>query len=472
MKRIALMVLAGVLALSAVDWEVEQVTTDTASVVKNFDPLVVMDNQGYARVLFYRYIEDACTLKVASNATGSWIIENVSAVSDDVFFGGATYSLEVDSKGNTFVIYADEGAPATLDLFLATDSSGEFIIENLTNDAAIQIAPRAHLDLDGVLHVLYLDEVTTEIIQLSYGVIDSEGLHAEQITDNMNQYLAGVGIDLTLEAGGTPHVFYLGYDDYLWHATPSLNMLEVWPSERIPNASGVYPSAAVDGFGGLHLAYQNREDEPDSICYSANRNGMWVKELVTDVGSPDGENSFPCISLDAQVSPHVVWLRPDADWSYDIFYANKTFPGWPEEPVTSTFAQTEYPGFGHYFTIDSKGYGHLVYSANYEKGVWQIYYAKSTEPLSTAIAESTPQVTPLSLEVRGSAVHFSLPASGTIRLDLYDAAGRRMECLASGSYESGEHLIPINSDGLPAGVYFVRLESPTQQVSAKLVVIR
>jgi hypothetical protein len=165
-------------------------------------------------------------------------------------------------------------------------------------------------------------------------------------------------------------------------------------------------------------------------------------------------------------------MHADAEGPYDLYYARRPEDSWLEEPVFDTPEKDELIGYGHYFALDVEGYGHLVYHAEDENYVTQIYYAKSTEPLVEGITENPRQSTPLSLKVRGGAVCFSLPQTSLIRLDLYDAAGRLLEHLASGTYEAGEHLLPVNSDGLASGVYFVRLESTGYHSSAKLVITR
>jgi hypothetical protein len=69
-------------------------------------------------------------------------------------------------------------------------------------------------------------------------------------------------------------------------------------------------------------------------------------------------------------------------------------------------------------------------------------------------------------------LRYSLPAAGRVRIELYDAAGRLVRVVSNGRQEMGQHVAQLNSDGLAAGVYLVRLDTGpgAQARSVKLVV--
>jgi len=468
MKRIALMVLAGVLALSAVEWDIEEITDEAD--LWSTDPILVLDAQWHPHILFTQWNEEV-HIKVASHDTDLWIIDDVATVSE---YFMPYYSIDVDIEGNIFVAYFDWAGMANVDIFVASDEEGEFASVNVTDDEAFQVAPVMKLDQDGVPRMLYAEaNAVDDTMRLFYGWVDEEGLHGELVAENMYQdeYL---GYDLVYEQGPIimPHVFYIGDDDHLWHTTSGES---AWIAEPLNELSSEYPSAVADPLGSFHVAY---DVEGSSIHYITNMTGAWQDELVSDLGDPEGGNERPSLALEIVYggylgigNPHVVWMHADADWWYDLYYAGKTTGAWsPEEPVTSTPEKDELPGYGRYFAVDVEGYGHLVFCAEDEDGVTQIYYAKSKEPLISGIAERPAEINPFDLEVRGSTIHFSLPEASSIRLNLYDAAGRRVRSLTSGVYESGEHSVPINQAELSAGVYFVHLESNNRQASVKFVI--
>ncbi|MEM8485018.1 MAG: DUF1501 domain-containing protein [Bacteroidota bacterium] len=55
---------------------------------------------------------------------------------------------------------------------------------------------------------------------------------------------------------------------------------------------------------------------------------------------------------------------------------------------------------------------------------------------------------------------FTLPASVSVRLRVFDAQGRHVHTVVDGVLGAGRHEIPFRANGLPSGRYFYRLESP------------
>jgi hypothetical protein len=67
-----------------------------------------------------------------------------------------------------------------------------------------------------------------------------------------------------------------------------------------------------------------------------------------------------------------------------------------------------------------------------------------------------------------SAVEISLPETSVIRVQLFDAAGRRVATLADGRRAAGRHRIVVDGRGLAAGAYVVRLEVDGRRLAARL----
>jgi len=69
-----------------------------------------------------------------------------------------------------------------------------------------------------------------------------------------------------------------------------------------------------------------------------------------------------------------------------------------------------------------------------------------------------------------TAIHYSLPRPGTVRLKLYDVSGRLITVLASGYHGAGTSDFELRASDLPKGVYLLRLESRGLDLDQKLVV--
>ncbi len=73
----------------------------------------------------------------------------------------------------------------------------------------------------------------------------------------------------------------------------------------------------------------------------------------------------------------------------------------------------------------------------------------------------------------GGAVEFDLPhAASRVRLSLVDVAGRRVRTVFDGAVGSGRQRVALDTEGLAAGVYFVRLDGAGRDGTTKVVVTR
>lgn len=83
----------------------------------------------------------------------------------------------------------------------------------------------------------------------------------------------------------------------------------------------------------------------------------------------------------------------------------------------------------------------------------------------------TLSVAPNPLSGRAS-VYYVLPATGYIRLVLYDALGRRVAVPLEGAGSAGPHEAALDLPSLPAGRYFLRLETTRGSLTRPLTIVR
>lgn len=67
---------------------------------------------------------------------------------------------------------------------------------------------------------------------------------------------------------------------------------------------------------------------------------------------------------------------------------------------------------------------------------------------------------------------FQLPASAGVYLTLHDISGRRVKDIYRGRLTSGNHILNLDTDGLPNGVYFLQLVTDEQRQTKKLLLVR
>jgi len=59
-----------------------------------------------------------------------------------------------------------------------------------------------------------------------------------------------------------------------------------------------------------------------------------------------------------------------------------------------------------------------------------------------------------------------------VRIRLYDAAGRELRTLVEGVQAAGDHVVRVPATGLPAGIYFYRLEAGSVVEEHEAILVR
>jgi hypothetical protein len=71
-----------------------------------------------------------------------------------------------------------------------------------------------------------------------------------------------------------------------------------------------------------------------------------------------------------------------------------------------------------------------------------------------------------------TALTYSLDAPADVRLEVFDATGRRVAVLAEGQRAAGTYRATFDAEGLAAGVYVARLVAGERVLSRRLTLVR
>ncbi len=102
-------------------------------------------------------------------------------------------------------------------------------------------------------------------------------------------------------------------------------------------------------------------------------------------------------------------------------------------------------------------------------------------PPATTAANETPPSPPLRFELRQNSpnpfnptttIRYDLAAVGPVRLDVFDALGRRVSVLLDETQSAGPHTATFSAAGLPSGVYLYRLSANGQTVARRMTLDR
>jgi hypothetical protein len=83
-----------------------------------------------------------------------------------------------------------------------------------------------------------------------------------------------------------------------------------------------------------------------------------------------------------------------------------------------------------------------------------------------AFALGTPYPNPFTTT---ATLAYTLDRAGPIRLELFDALGRRVSLIEDDARAAGTYRVHVRGEGLPPGLYVVRLTSDEQMVTQRLV---
>ena len=69
-------------------------------------------------------------------------------------------------------------------------------------------------------------------------------------------------------------------------------------------------------------------------------------------------------------------------------------------------------------------------------------------------------------------IEYELAASEHVRLEVFDAMGRRVKVLADGTHPAGRHSVRFDGSGLPSGLYIYRMQANGEAITKTMTLVR
>ncbi|NUQ83036.1 MAG: T9SS type A sorting domain-containing protein, partial [Bacteroidetes bacterium] len=111
----------------------------------------------------------------------------------------------------------------------------------------------------------------------------------------------------------------------------------------------------------------------------------------------------------------------------------------------------------------------------YKSGTWYSSQPAGKDELSTG--SETPETIMLTQNYPNpfnpsTSIRFYMPATGDVKLTVYDVLGHEVRTLTNGTLSDGWHTFTFDATGLTSGVYFYRLESENFQSIKKMTLMK
>lgn len=206
-----------------------------------FPEMVAIDRDNAGAIHLVYADDGAARLRYASNATGSWVAGNISALE---MYSEVGVALQVDPQGVAHVAWADDGTEA---VYYADNASGDWTKKMIQNDLWDVQSLSLQLDDAGAVHLAFV----------SYYATNASGDWLVEELDTA--LLAPAAISLALDNAGHAHVAFDCFG--LCYAS---NVSGQWEARSIDSFDGDYyisrmvgdfPSLALDDKGIAHVAY-------------------------------------------------------------------------------------------------------------------------------------------------------------------------------------------------------------------------
>lgn len=349
----------------------------TDNVLDKDGAALAVDHTGAAHVAYQQYGGADFQIHYATNAGGAWT--SIPLTNDPL--GAHAPSIAADSTGHVHLAYVVGDGDGT-EIYYATDASGTWTSHVVTANTTGDSNPSIAVDGSGVPHIAYMHDDGTDD-EVYYATNGSGAWVNTSITSNATD---DESPSLAVDGGGSVHIAYV-YEaiasDEIHYAT---NAGGTWSSVPVTADSlpDDCPSLALDAGGSAHIVYEHDDSTRSDIYYATNAGGAWAGSAVTG-GSTNSRSAT--LALDATGHGHIAYHSRDVEGDHEVYYANNQAGAWGSPvPLTDNLAH-DFLGSETFssraLALDAAGYAHIAYTSN-SSGGWEIYYARSDQPVTPA----------------------------------------------------------------------------------------
>ena len=276
----------------------------------------------------------------------------------------------------------------------------------------------------------------------------------------------------------------LGSSDHFSTLTPEFQTVHA----HAASADVVYTDWAVSRDGGQTWEERDIADSlririwdrvvshpaDPAVIYSCGESGVrkWGGYLATRATLATASAYGPCRDLFVFPNhPDRMWMGTDTGL-WETLDAGQSWSrqnrGLPNVPITRINPSHDWEEI----LVSAFGRGLFVLDASEVGGI------RPPDPVGVMPAADVPAEMPALLPnypnpFSGSTiVHFTTPHEASVRLDVFNVLGRRMQTVADKRFRRGAHQVVWNSEGLARGVYFLRMDVDGHATAVRKMVRR
>ena len=415
---------------SAQEWSIEAVDSLASY------PSIAIDSNDCPHIA---YCSDNEILKYAMWNGSEWEFQIVDSTGS---VGGAA-SLALDSQDNPHIAYYD-GSDCSLK-YTRWDGSSWVTTTIRDSGGWISLA----LDSSGNPHIAFCD-YETEYPEVWYA--SWTGTHW---LTSMVSYPGGFYPSIAVDSSDRPHLSYhqeYGYDlEYAY-----LNSNLEWEKTQVDTDGGTNTSIAVSSTDYPHISYTSS----DGYLKTASWNGSsWETECVDDAVG------WTSLVLNSSDNPRIAFFSTEDEM---LSYASWNGSDWEIDAV-DTIGEVSWR-MQCTLALDSSQNPHMVYTDHNCNLKYAWKQGQETPDESGGFSSIEIQPNPFASEL---SITYSLAESADAEVSVFDILGRRQVNLVQGQLPHGENTIVWSPEYMiPAGIYFVVLESAGERVASRVVLIR
>jgi hypothetical protein len=392
-------------------------------------------------------------LQVATLESGVWTTSTVGVGLGAV----GRPAIEVDGDGFSHVAYFDE---AEGDLNHATNRTGSWVVTQVDTAGVVGAWPALAFDLLDQLHVSYQD-VTNGA--LKHGVLSGSTWTTEVVE-------AGPGVgsytSLALDDEGNPWIAYRDDADLDLEVAHHDGSGWILDTVEATDNVGTWTAIAVAG-SVTHVAY--RDETLSELRLATRMGGGWTFDVIDAEGDP---GLFTTLDLDSALRPHVTYGASSGQTRYAVRATPTLWEGGMIDPDPAGSASMALSPTDEPFVAYVRAGGEVTFAA--ATSCQALGVGDSGAPTVPLLAVRPARPNPFGAE---TVIAFDLGRSAHARVNIYDAAGRRVRDLLDARMGRGP--VRVTWDGrndrglqLGAGVYWFRVDTGEASRTGRLVMVR